>query len=313
MSEIFYLTLYHNTYNMRPIDKFEFTYKERNILHYAELASRCCLYEDPYGLPQRIGLDQVTTGSDLSARVCGLLPVMEIFAKRYNERKLTNYFTYEEYLKQNEIQKHIAELGLDIDKFWFLILFVYDFCESICIDGIGLADSAYDQLQRLIETITPHVEKFDSQIGSTLDTAIKMEIRVKGVKGVITIDNPTALHFIADTCAKRMKEAEDWTCLRYQELQYDSKALNDSPYIYYFATMLLKFFDTQESVKTFRKKGAKHSVKERALISRLIHFTKLSKKEIWLTDDEILKSFLKQYKESDFWNRTSNIYPEFLL
>lgn len=77
--------------------------------------------------------------------------------------------------------------------------------------------------------------------------------------------------------------------------------------------MLLKFFDTQESVRNFRKKGAKHSVKERALISRLIHFTKLSKKEIWLTDDEILKSFLKQYKESDFWNRTSSIYPEFLL
>ena len=23
--------------------------------------------------------------------------------------------------------------------------------------------------------------------------------------------------------------------------------------------------------------------------------------------------FLKQYKEADFWNRTSNIYPEFLL
>lgn len=300
---------------MKPIEKFEFTYKERNILRYCELASKCCLYEDPYGLPQRIGLDQVSTGSDLSARVCAFPPTMEIFAKRYNERKLTNYFTYEEYLKQNEIQEHIAELGLDIDRFWFLILFVYDFSESVCINGIGLVDSAYDQLQKLIETITSHVEKFDAQTGSILDTDIKMEIRVKGVKRTITIDNPTALHFIADTCARRMKEenAEDWTCLRYQELQDDSKSLSDSPYIYYFATMLLKFFDTQETVKAFRKKGAKHSIKERALISRLIHFTKLSKKEIWLTDDEILKSFLKQYKESDFWNRTSSIYPEFLL
>lgn len=298
---------------MKPIDKFEFTYKERTILRYCDLASKCCLYEDPYGLPQRIGLDQISTGSDLTARVCALPPVMEIFARRYNDRKLTNYFTYEDYIDNIEIQDYIEELGLDIDKFWFLLLFVYDFCESVCIDGIRLADSAYDQLQKLIETITSHVERFDGQTGSTLDTEIKMDIRVKGVKGVITIDSPTALHFIADTCAKRMKEAEDWTCLRYQELQDDSKSLSDSPYIYYFATTLLKFFDTQESVKTFRKKGAKHSVKERALISRLIHFTKLSKKEIWLTDDEILKSFLKQYKESDFWNRTSNIYPEFLL
>ena len=298
---------------MKLIDKFEFTYRERTILRYCDLASKCCLYEDPYGLPQRIGLDQISTGSDLTARVCALPPVMEIFARRYNERKLTNYFTYEEYLEQTEIQEYITELGLDIDKFWFLLLFVYDFCESICINGIGLADSAYDQLQKLIDTISSHVEKFDAQIGSTLDTEIKMEIRVKGVKGVVAIDNPTALHFIVDTCAKRMKEAEDWTCLRYQELKDDSNALSDSPYIYYFATMLLKFFDTQESVRNFRKKGAKHSVKERALISRLIHFTKLSKKEIWLTDDEILKSFLKQYKEADFRNRTSNIDPEFLL
>ena len=298
---------------MKPIDKFEFTYRERTILRYCDLASKCCLYEDPYGLPQRIGLDQITKGSDLNAKVCALPPIMEIFAKRYNDRKLTNYFTYEDYIDNIEIQDYIEELGLDIDKFWFLLLFAYDFCESVCIDGVGLADSAYDQLQKLIDTIIPHVEKFDGQVGSTLDTAIKMEIRVKGVKGVVTIDNPTALHFIAETCAKRMKDAEDWTCLRFQELQDDSNALSDSPYIYYFATMLLKFFDTQESVKNFRKKGAKHSVKERALISRLIHFTKLSKKEIWLTDDEILKSFLKQYKESDFWNRTSSIYPEFLL
>ena len=50
-----------------------------------------------------------------------------------------------------QIQDYIEELGLDIDKFWFLLLFVYDFCESVCIDGIGLADSAYDQLQKLID------------------------------------------------------------------------------------------------------------------------------------------------------------------
>ena len=122
---------------MKPIDKFEFTYKERTILRYCDLASKGCLYEDSYGLPQRIGLEQISTGSDLAAKVCALPPIMEIFAQRYNERKLTNYFTYEEYLKQTKIQEYITELGLDIDKFWFLLLFVYDFCESICINGIG--------------------------------------------------------------------------------------------------------------------------------------------------------------------------------
>ena len=63
---------------MKPIDKFEFIYKERSILQYCDLTSKCCLYEDPYGLPQRIGLDPISTGSDLTARVCALPPVMEI-------------------------------------------------------------------------------------------------------------------------------------------------------------------------------------------------------------------------------------------
>lgn len=61
---------------MKPIDKFELTYSERNILLYCDLTSKYCLYEDSYGLPQRIGTDQISTGSDPKAKICALSPMI---------------------------------------------------------------------------------------------------------------------------------------------------------------------------------------------------------------------------------------------
>ena len=299
---------------MKPIDKFEWTWEERELLEYAIMMNGVCSYGNQHGWLPEIGMGELSS-NEFKDKVCPFPPAIEIFSNRYNRRELTNYFTYENFLKQNEILEYLAYFGLDKDKFWFMLLFAYDFAESVCLNGISVADSAFEQLQKFVDTILPHVKGFSADYGSNLDTKIEMSIRVKGVKGSVKIDSSTALHFLADTCKRRMEEENFKTTawMNYQELQEESNELKDSPTIFFFANMFFKWFNSQESIRSKRKKGAKHSIKERVLISRLIYFTKLSKKDVWLTDDEILKSFLKQYKESDFWNRTSSIYPEFLL
>lgn len=299
---------------MKPIDKFEWTWEERKLLEYAIMMNGVCSYGNQYDWLPEIGMDELG-GNEFRDKVCPFPPALEIFSNRYNEHKLTNYFKYEDYLDATEIQEYLTYFELDKDKFWFLLLFTYDFCESVCTNGITVAGSAYTQLQKFINTILPHVKHFTPQYGSTLDTKIELNIRVKGIRGTIKIDSPTALHFMADSCKKRVEEEklEESAWLQYQEIQEEATNLKDTPIIYFFANMFLKWFNSQESVYSKRRKGAKHSTKERILISRLIYFTRISTEKIWLTDDEILKSFLKQYKESDFWNRTSSIYPEFLL
>lgn len=312
---IFLLPLKKNSNMLKPIDKFEWTFQEFEMMEYAIIMNGLCTYGNPYGWLPNIGMDKVGDGPNFSQKVCPFPTALEIFSKRYNERELTNEFTYEEYLKQEEIQKLLEYFELDKDKFWFMLLFAYDFSESVCLNGIRVADSAYDQLQRFIETILPHVDSFDPLYGSKLDTQIEMTIRVNGVKGAVKIDSPTALHFLADSCKKRIEEEklEDTAWIQYQVLQSGSNSLKESPTIFFFANMFLKWFNAQENVRSKRKKGAKHSIKERQLVSILIYFTELSSHESWMVDDEYLKSFLKQYKESDFWNRTSSIYPEHLL
>lgn len=299
---------------MQPIDKFDWTWEEREILQYATWTYSFCTAPNMYGLLPSIGMENVG-GRGFSDRVCPFSPAIEIFTNRYNNRELTNYFSYEEYVKQDEIQELISDLELDPIKFWFLLLFAYDFAESVCINGIRVGESTHDQLKRFIDSILPHVKHFSGGYGTTFDTNIEMTIKVKGVKGSVKIDSPTALHFLAETCKNELEkyDIEEYAWLNYQELQNEATGLKDSPMIFFFANMLLKFFDSQECVRNKRRKGAKHSVKERILISRLICFTRISPNKSFLIDDELLKSYLKQYKESDFWNRTSSIYPEYLL
>lgn len=90
--------------------------------------------------------------------------------------------------------------------------------------------------------------------------------------------------------------------------------IKDSPFIAYFANILLSFFDTQEHIINMRKKGAKHSLKEMDLVSKLVHFSNLSKAESWeYSENETLKAFLKQYKDFNYPNNISSIYPEFTV
>ena len=55
-----------------------------------------------------------------------LLP-LPLFIRRYNQNKLYGNFTYEDYIANEDIQNTLKGLGVDIDKFWFLLLFIFDY------------------------------------------------------------------------------------------------------------------------------------------------------------------------------------------
>ncbi len=242
--------------------------------------------------------------------------VTKTFYRRYYWKKLTNYFTYEKYIKDKEIQMLLDELGLDKDKFWYLVLFAYDYSESLCINGIDVAPSAYEQLQTLISNIYPCVTDFDLNNGITIDREIKIEVRITGMKKPIIIDNPTAIYLLVESCERRIEEEqlEDLYIMNYRKPMQESKSLKDSPHIYYFAKMLLNFFDTVESIRNKRKKGANHSLKEMDIVSKLIYFTKLSSNKSWLDIEcETLKAYIKQYKNLDLNYKESNIYDNFII
>lgn len=242
--------------------------------------------------------------------------VAKTFVRRYNEGRLTGYFSYDAYVKDEDIRQQLRLFGIDKDKFWLLLLFAYDYSESLCINGVNVAPSAYEQVLSLAETVDRLVTDFDEVHGTTLDREATMKLSVKGAKGV-SIDSPTAIHFIAAAIEEKLKREPYWEehyIMNWHRPLEDTKAWKDSPYIYYFAKMLLNFLRTMPGVRQLRKAGAKQSVKEMELVSRLVYFTKLSTNKKWLDiESQTLKAYLKQYKNLDTSLRRSSVYENFLI
>lgn len=228
---------------------------------------------------------------------------MSIFRQRYNDNKILCKSAYQAYLGHYTIQKLIQDLELDADKFWLLILFAYDYCESIYYDGVTMKSTPVEQLTELSKAIS------DAEDAS-------MTLTFKAGKRKTIVDSPIAIKAIAEMIANYQKEVDEdyYKSLHKRDKADEAIMLKESPFIAFFARILLCFFNTQPQIREKRKKGANHSIKETDLVCQFIHFTKISKKECWtVLENETLKAYLKQYKNYKYSNNISTVYPEFSL
>ena len=226
---------------------------------------------------------------------------MRIFYDRYNAGKIAPKFAYEEYISNDTIQSLIKSLELDRDKFWLFILFLYDYCESMFYQGVTMKPTPMEQLQELYVAI------------SNAEDA-PMTLTFKSEKRKAVLDSPAAIKAIASMIASYMETIDEnqFKELNRREREDKPTMLKESPYIAFFAKNMLTFFDFQPQIRAKRKKGANHSIKETDLVCQLIYFTKLSRNKCWtLLENETLKAYLKQYKNYEYPNNVSSIYPEF--
>lgn len=233
----------------------------------------------------------------------GATSCMVIFKSRFNQGLLSKQNLYKQYLTEREIQELISYLELDADKFWLLILFVCDYCESMFYQGTTMKSTPLEQLEQL-----------QSAINHTDDTAI---LTFKAGKQKVVLEDIRAIKAISEAINKYISEA-DIDMFKYLSRRQEEETptmLKESPFIAYFAKMLLTFFNTQQQIRAKRRAGANHSIKEMELVSRLVYFIRLSKNEKTWTDieNETLKAFLKQYKDYRYPHNISNIYPEFSI
>lgn len=233
----------------------------------------------------------------------GATDCMVIFKSRFNQGLLSKQNLYNQYLTEREIQELISYLELDADKFWLLILFVCDYCESMFYQGTTMKSTPLEQLEQL-----------QSAINHTDDTAI---LTFKAGKQKVVLEDIRAIKAISEAINKYISEA-DIDMFKYLSRRQEEETpsmLKESPFIAYFAKMLLTFFNTQQQIRAKRRAGANHSTKEMELVSRLVYFIRLSKNEKTWTDieNETLKAFLKQYKDYRYPHNISNIYPEFSI
>ena len=109
--------------DIKPIDKFtldKYVKEEDDLLEYVkQVAMEFCpdVYEGTYILETQ---------------------ALDIFKNRYNQKFITHKFSYADYKKEDSIQKALQGIGIDINKFWYLVLFVFDYSNGSCLE-IGRA------------------------------------------------------------------------------------------------------------------------------------------------------------------------------
>ena len=229
----------------------------------------------------------------------GYSEIVAIFKSRYNEGKLPKQNQYKEY--RLWMGSRLRELNLDPDKFWCLFLFAIDYCRSLLTRGITMKATPMEQLQALL-----------AMIDNAQDNPMSLQLKIQKKK--TTIESPIAIHFMADAIKKQLEHADTIVELHAREAKDEMENTAESPLIVYFAKILLDFFNTQEHIKSKRKKGANHSLKEMEIVSRLVYFAELSYNKSWMDiENETLKGFLNRYKDYEYPNNVSSIYPEFTV
>lgn len=278
-----------------PIDKFTediYIESEYQLLDYVE---QVALKFNP----------DMEVGTDGNMYPCETLAI-ERFKRRYNIGRINIDFKYEDYLHNKKVQDTLKELGVDIDKFWYLLLFVMDYTEGCCWDAIEIKESPKEQLEKLVNLIADNCSDYNNISGATFSTPITITINAKG-KQTLTIDNPNTIAHIGLLCAKGFSEIEDNSILSLRYSDNDTLTAADSMRICLFAKMFLYFFDINKQFNKRQKKGSTISLSKNLLISRLVCFAKLTTNKNYLNDDDNLKKIIKDYSNKEL-STVNNYY-----
>ena len=230
--------------------------------------------------------------------VCGTT-ALPLFIRRYNQNKLYGNFTYEDYIANEDIQNTLKGLGVDIDKFWFLLLFIFDYTCGTCLDGMKATGIGIEQLIKFAKAIADNHKEIN-QFGVSFKKPITISVKVEG-KHQIVIDNANAIGYLATTIINNLKEIEEHPWMQSQQVSITTNAEEkESVQIWLFYKMFNDFFNLSPYNKLFnvrQKKGSTISLSKTLLISRLIYFTKLSMNKNFSEDEFTLKGYIKQYKD----------------
>ena len=273
---------------MRPIERLEETYFPKGIELLEYMEEVAVLYVPDYDIDHETG-EQYIYGTT----------ALPLFIRRYNQNKLYGNFTYEDYIAKEDIQNTLKGLGVDIDKFWFLLLFIFDYTCGTCLDGMKATGIGIEQLTKFAKAIADNHKKIN-QFGVSFKKPITVSVKVEG-KHQIVIDNVNAIGYLATTIINNLKEIEEHPWMQSQQVSMNTHAEEkESVQIWLFYKMFNDFFNLSPYNKLFnvrQKKGSTISLSKTLLISRLIYFTKLSMNKNFSEDEFTLKGYIKQYKD----------------
>lgn len=241
---------------------------------------------------------------------------MPTFKERYNNRLIKVPLTYEEYKKNKEIQPTLAGLEIDSDKFWFLLLFIWDYTQGQCFNAQEVALSPVGELNNLISLLSQYKAAGENPLTDQMQFSkdITLSIQING-KEVQTIQHPNTIGYLLSLCKNAFQslcdmELEDMVAMCEVPLKVTSNTESNSSQIRYF-TLLFKsilqpFPNGIMTTQKRRSRSNEVSYNVTLLISRLIYLTGISQNEEFYVNERTLKGYLSN--KSNLTNVKNRIY-----
>lgn len=242
-------------------------------------------FEDFYGSPL---LERYISRYNTSATKSGLEKLDKLKA-RLNE-----------FLSREEFGETLTFFEMDIEKFWHLLLFVYDFSYNQCTDGIKHI-SSLTALQTIIDKITENTELHPLQ-SPTFKEETKITFCI-GKKKYTIEDCPTILR-ICSRLKEDIDTSDDWNWQNIKSYMKSETSESTSVLAYAFYLHFITFFNSYQSIISKRKIKDSPSKREKQLIGDLIFFTGIIQNESISTDPDYLKTLIKRYKDYQLPNGT---------
>lgn len=235
-------------------------------------------------------------------------PLLERYISRYNTsatksglKKLDKLKArLNEFLSREEFGETLTFFEMDIEKFWHLLLFVYDFSYNQCTDGIKHI-SSLTTLQTIIDKITENTELHPLQ-SPTFKEETKITFCI-GKKKYTIEDCPTILR-ICSRLKEDVDTSDDWNWQSIKSYMKSETSESTSILAYAFYLHFITFFNSYQSIISKRKIKDSPSKREKQLIGDLIFFTGIIQNESISTDPDYLKTLIKRYKDYQLPNGT---------
>ena len=210
------------------------------------------------------------------------------FACRYNNNSIEFMPDKNDFLIDDELMNAVNVFGLDVDKFWMAMLFIYDYITLGCTN----AHRHETSLAKKLEEICSILEKD----GATLTA------KCRGCKSVVVEskhDRDALIDGIRILLELKRNDP-------YGNIQYNGVPLNlfeqgtvtesDTKQIVFAARLYQDLFELL-GVTKIRKRGTPEMrLDKNTLISRLLYITGIARNDVYNLNNERLKKDLKDYK-----------------
>lgn len=204
-------------------------------------------------------------------------------------------FAKEQFLENKPVVRSLEALGIDIEKFWMALLFVYNLTQNQTEHVMLLPASSFEQFQNFARYLHSHPDA---------------QIRIwQGREHGVTIDSQEAIRMLAALLAENSAKLFDSLSNNvYFKMGDFSVKLKNCYKITFVVKCLFPFLEHFKEDDKRSSNPNKISYNLMLLISRIVYMFGYTDNKKFLDSDENIKGIWQRYKDEDWHVLGRNFY-----